>query len=236
MMERNGRRLAVLSGLAASAVLASGLVFWKDLLTEVHLGRLRASPGYLKKMLGKPEGSPETRAVRRYLKTEEGKQALAEVCLEEHLSMRANLQLPSPGSPFDQGVAGVVEGCFFRFSRTSNEGRTTIGKLTLFPEGPTLAAINPFLGSLTGRKFRSEGRPGLLFSFVPALQEMLKQGFYVSVENHRSLGYPRTSLGKRTSPPHWFTARDQELLAAATALLIEPDPDQGRGSESGVVK
>src|SRR5262245_50556652 len=78
-------------GLGVGAVLIGSLPFWKEAVIAYHLRRLRQEEGYLPRMVVEPEGSPGRAAVLRYLASEAGRTALADLYLPETygVAMRA---------------------------------------------------------------------------------------------------------------------------------------------------
>ena len=94
------------------AVIALG--YWKDLVAQNHLYRLKREPAYLVGIIGSPEGTAERKAIRCFLTSSQGKKAL--------LSLLLSLVRPPAGVPgryapspiklevVVKGIVGVREG------------------------------------------------------------------------------------------------------------------------------
>jgi hypothetical protein len=84
MKMAHGRPVAVASGFLAFAVLLGAFISWQRLMALYHLRRLRAEPDYLLRILEKPEGTAERRAVRSFLTRQDGARALVSAYLSSY--------------------------------------------------------------------------------------------------------------------------------------------------------
>ena len=87
-MKTRGETVAILLGGAAAVMLVAMLM----LASEKHLRRLRRDEDYLGKIIEKPEGTAERKAVLQYVRTKQGAQHLAKLWVGDLLD---NLTLGS---------------------------------------------------------------------------------------------------------------------------------------------
>jgi HEAT repeat protein len=80
---RKGRKFVIATGLCVGVILIVFLFFWKETVITYHLQRLRREEGYLPKIIVEPEGSLAKAAVLRFLVSETGQTALADLYLRE---------------------------------------------------------------------------------------------------------------------------------------------------------
>ncbi len=87
---KKGSAIALLSGAGVIGISVLGFPYWKDIAAQYHLYRLRSNVDYFLEILEEPEGTPERKAVRAFLRSGEGKDALfrqyAEVVLKSVFS------------------------------------------------------------------------------------------------------------------------------------------------------
>ena len=76
MAASRGKTIALLSATGVFGLVAVGVFYKHELLAPYHLYKLNNSPKYFLEILERPEGTPERKAVRLFLRSEEGKAVL----------------------------------------------------------------------------------------------------------------------------------------------------------------
>ena len=72
MASSKGKAVSFLSGLGVLVVAVVAVVYWHDLATSYYGWKLRKHPDYFLEVLGEPATVPKGKAVRRFVKSEEG--------------------------------------------------------------------------------------------------------------------------------------------------------------------
>ncbi len=83
---KRGKAIALFTGAGVIGIAVLGFIYWKELAAQYHLYKLRSNADYFSEILEEPEGTPQRKAVRAFLRSDEGKEALfrqyAEVVLK----------------------------------------------------------------------------------------------------------------------------------------------------------
>jgi HEAT repeat protein len=159
-----GKRAAIIAASCGILVLVFAGLRWKDFAAQVHLHRLRASPGRLFEILEEPEGTPARMAIRRFLKeSEEARRMLLARFVEE--TAKEN----QPNSFFEPqaciwALAGVQEGTFIYMEVSPHE--SGFSGIANDRSGGILQASGEMLDPLLGEEFFLPGYPSVKFRVI----------------------------------------------------------------------
>lgn len=108
MVASRGKIITLLSAAGVFGLVITGLFYREELLARYHLYKLNNSPKYFLEILERPEETPERKAVRLFLRSEKGKEAL----FREYADVLTKSVFPSMLTR-NVDVAGTVIDGFF---------------------------------------------------------------------------------------------------------------------------
>ena len=179
-----GKRVAAACGIGAAAVVALGLLSWREIETRHHLHMLRRDPGYLAAAIEGGPGSRRWEAAKRYARTQEGRPRVLHLYL--HAIGRERKEL---GSDLESIRADVMEPVLLLGALRGRDG------------GP---GKRWFL-----EKYRFEGRRLYCRSWElvpeeqdhrPALDDLVQEGGYDAFEMEDLPGLTFSVLGRDRMP------------------------------------
>lgn len=162
--------VALTAGVLATSCV---VVFWDGLLARYHLYHLSKRPEYLLEIAQVPEGTPEARAVRKYLETEEGKRALLRFYWEEGPMrffpgfLHAHVETGPLWQPL-RGVVGLERESFW-YSFSWSVGAQSFDRVERHdPEfrRSLVSALRDLLTILEGEALTHADHPDLRFTVV----------------------------------------------------------------------
>lgn len=165
-----GRRVAAVTGaLGLAAVGLLLFVYWEDVQAEYHFHRLRGSPDHVLSIVEEPEGTPERRAIVRYLEDPEGQRGFLKVFVDTAYEEAGERPHP-PGSHNVYAVTlGLTDhpqtGRHVSLRIHSHNGASNLVRSVSKPcDGSPLIALHNLLGRLDEDSERIlPGYPGLRF-------------------------------------------------------------------------
>jgi hypothetical protein len=159
---RRGAAVALVCGLGLLAVVGAAIAFRKDIAAAWHLHRLRTDEDYLETIIEEPEGSAADLAIRRHLKTSEGKNALFllhGMYMSEH---HGSFVFTCGERHVCRGVVWLGKEHFHSESQC-NRGRSAARTVDV----PRLRAAARYLPLLEGTEFRWPDEPALRLHVIP---------------------------------------------------------------------
>jgi hypothetical protein len=152
-------------------VLALAGVFWKRLAAQYHLRRLVANPGYLHEIVDSPEGTARWLALRSFLETRLGKEALfreyASVVLEPVFAEREDMA----ATVLEAVIwSGSERACYVEWFPPRSLGSFGIRLQVDSPQRSV--GMNGFLETLRGTELRLPEYPDLRFDFLPGAEAL----------------------------------------------------------------
>jgi hypothetical protein len=168
--------MVLTGGVAAFVLLVVGVKYWDDLVVRYHLYRLHHEPGYFLQAIEEPEGTLKRQAVRKYLCTRPGKEALlreyAQVVLNSVFTdlERRNVDVPRTVIEGLAWVAGDLA-CYTQWAPPATLGGFGIRLEVSRPK--RWEAVQELLLYLDGAELALADYPDLTFTILrgaPALE------------------------------------------------------------------
>jgi hypothetical protein len=156
---REGRWAALLAGGGLLTVAALVAIRWRDLEEGFYLQRLRARPAYLKEIAAEPETSPAGRALRSFVKSASGREALLAHLVETLSPALKELGAARPLIPGSMGLLGTTPASvWYREGDDSSGLSLSFRGARLRDSLKPLIELQPLLFALEGRQFTMPGR------------------------------------------------------------------------------
>ena len=161
-----GPTAALASGLTVLAILSVAIIFRKDIAVGWHLHWLESDGNYLPQLIEEPEGSAADTALRRWVETPRGKEAVFLILAEEAIG-----KWPATIDPnLEQAVfivvadKGGVSGAYRPKEMSTGGGFSA----SVYGNVPRLRAIARHLPQLMGRDYAWERHPTFRFQIMDA--------------------------------------------------------------------
>ena len=164
---KGGRTIALFTGAGVIGIAVLGFLYWKDLAAQYHLYRLRSNVDYFLAILEEPEGTPQGKAVRVFLRSGEGKEALFRQYVEVVLGslQQTGLDAHTLATVIESVVwARGGQACYIQWGAPKTFGTMGIRLKISYPN--RWKAVQELVETLDGAEFFLSDYPTLKFSVL----------------------------------------------------------------------